>query len=115
MLLETVFLAFSNLQTASKYSKRSTDYLLTVGVPSWAPVVTGASGLQEPLANNYRDVGDSRHYKERDRSSKCETSLSMFYETVKTDVVFGAQVPALSSEAQGCHFTQRSVRAQGAG
>lgn len=40
-----------------------------------------------------------------------ETSLRLFYKALKTDVVFGAQVPALSSQGQGCHFTQQSVGA----
>lgn len=39
----------------------------------------------------------------------------MFYDALKTDVVFDAQIPALSSQGQGCYFTLRSVGARRVG
>lgn len=59
---------------------------------------------------------NSGHYEERDRGRwRSETSLRLFYKALKIGVVYDAQVPALSSQGQGCHFTQQSVGAKGVG
>lgn len=81
---------------------------------SWY-VVRGPLGIQEPPVNVYRHIGDSGHYYKAMADVKHETSLNMFYEALKHLIVFDFQVPALSSQGQGWHFTQWAVRARAVG